>query len=89
MTKSEIRKLAKKYSWIEEVAKEPTVLIFNRYAGGRQQVNVWYTTGTVATSLKHPNKGRTQLYRRNVDLELLAKIFDNPRIHTDLGYYTK
>ena len=89
LEKSAVRKLAKKHGWTEEVAKDPTVLIFNRYVGGKQQVNVWYTTGTVATSLKHPNKGRTQLYRKSVTMELLAKIFENPRVHTDLGYYSR
>lgn len=89
LEKSAVRRLAKKHGWTEEVAKNPTVLIFSRYVEGHQQVNVWWRTGTVATSLKHPNKGRTQLYRRNVDLELTAKIFENPRVHTDLGYYTR
>lgn len=89
MEKKQIRKLAKLNGWIEEVAKDKTLLIFNRYQGGHQQINVWFTTGTVATSLRHPNKGKTQLYRKNVDIRLLAKIFENPRVHTDLGYYTR
>lgn len=89
MEKPKVRKLAKKYGWEEESAKDPRVLIFNRYNGGHQQINVWFTTATVATSLKHPNKGRTQLYRKHVTMDTLEKIFDNPRVHTDLGYYTK
>lgn len=49
--------------------------------------NVYYTTGTVSTSLDHPRQGKTQLFRRHVDPQLLREIFLNPRIHTDLGYH--
>lgn len=48
-----------------------------------------YTTGTVGTCLNHPSKGKTQLFRRNVSLDLLVEIFRNPRIHTNTGYYRK
>ena len=30
---------------------------------GHVRVNVYYTTGTVGTSLDHPDKGKTQLFR--------------------------
>jgi len=50
---------------------------------------VYYTTGTVGTFLNHPTKGKTQLFRRNVSLDLLGQIFRNPRIHTNTGYYRK
>jgi hypothetical protein len=51
------------------------------------RVNVYYSTGTVGTSLDHPRQGRTQLFRRNVSLEMLSRIFANPRIHTGHGYH--
>lgn len=89
LDKAAVRRLAKKHGWTEEVAKDTNVLIFSRYFEGHQQVNVWWRTGTVATSLKHPNKGKTQLYRRNVSMQMMLEIFKNPRVHTDLGYYTK
>merc|ERR1719446_1127675 len=39
------------------------------------------TTGTVATSLDHPTKGKTLLYRgkRNT-FDKLEEVFDNPRV---------
>lgn len=90
MDTKEIRKLAKRKGWVEEKAKDKTLLIFNRVQDGiYQQVNVWFTRMTVGTSLKHPKKGKTQLFRKNVDESLLCKIFDNPRVHTGNGYYTK
>lgn len=60
-----------------------------RVDGHRQRVNVWWTTWTVSTALWHPKKGKTQLYRREVDLPLLRRIFENPRVHTEVGYYTR
>jgi hypothetical protein len=48
--------------------------------------DIYYTTGTVKTSLHHPQQGKTQLFRRNVNMELLEKIFVNPRLHTEKGY---
>lgn len=37
---------------------------------------------TVQTAINHPKKGKTQLNRKGVTMELLEKIFENPRIHT-------
>jgi len=52
-----------------------------------QLVRVWHRTGTVGTYLKHPSKGKTQLYRRRVeDLRTLRALFDDPRCHTHDGY---
>ena len=57
---------------------------------GHVRVNVYYTTGTVGTSLDHPSKGKTQLFRKNrPDYALLEKIFEDPRVHTGDGYYRK
>lgn len=86
----DIRKIAKQFGWIEEEAKDPTVLIFNRMKGKtHQQINVWFTKMTVGTSLNHPTKGKTQLFRRHVGKGELKEIFDNPRVHTNKGYYRR
>ena len=55
-----------------------------------KRINVYYTTGTVVTCLWHPKRGeKTQLFRRNVAMYLLAQIFENARGHTGRGYYNK
>lgn len=56
--------------------------------GEIQKLNVWCTTGTVGSYLKHPNRKQpTQLFRREVDTwNGLNDIFENPRVHTDKGY---
>ena len=53
------------------------------------KINVYYTTGTVGTCVDHPVQGRTQLFRRNVDLEQLRMIFRNPHVHTGKGYHRR
>ena len=69
------------------VNEESRVVIFADDKGVR--FNVYYTTGTVATYLDHPVRGKTQLFRRNVDLELLARLFREPRLHTGTGYHRR
>ena len=56
----------------------------HKQGGGR--INVYYSTGTVGTCLDHPRQGKTQLFRRNVDLAMLREIFRDPRVHTVMGY---
>lgn len=50
------------------------------------RINVYYTTMTVATCLKHPVQGKTQLFRKNVTANELEMIFRYPRVHTRKGY---
>jgi len=54
---------------------------------GGVRINVYYTTGTVATCLDHPYQGKTQLFRRNQTLNDLVEIFADPRTHTGDGYH--
>lgn len=50
------------------------------------RINIYLTKMTVCTVVPHPKKGTNSLYRRNVSLELLKQIFENPRVHTNKGY---
>ena len=82
-----IRAIAEHYKYKFEQHQESIgLLIFNKE---NVQINVYYTRMTVGTSLAHPKRGKTQLFRKHVTLEELEKIFKNPRIHTRGGYYTK
>lgn len=50
----------------------------------------WYfTTATMKTSLQHPQKGKTQMFRKQVDPDMYRKILENPRAHTTQGYQRK
>jgi hypothetical protein len=84
----EVRSLATSHNY-QEIQHNPTsrVIIFRSNGGGSMQINVYYTTGTVGTCLNHPKQGKTQLFRRGVvHLDPLSDIFQNPRIHTGVGY---
>lgn len=59
------------------------------YSDGSTRINIYLTKMTVATCLNHPKKGPTQLFRRNVTLNMLNEIFEYPRKHTGKGYYKK
>mmetsp|Transcript_21315 Transcript_21315/g.44389 ORF Transcript_21315/g.44389 Transcript_21315/m.44389 type:complete len:197 (+) Transcript_21315:49-639(+) len=56
-----------------------------------QKLNVWCTTGTVGSYLKHPKRKQpTQLFRREIETwKELEAIFANPRVHTEKGYAKK
>lgn len=87
MNKAEIIKLAKSNDW-ELLDDQPDNVMVSFYKP-EMRINVWYTKMTVATCINHPKQGKTQLFRKNVSMGLLDKIFKNPRIHTFKGYYTK
>ncbi|ORY33919.1 hypothetical protein BCR33DRAFT_771114 [Rhizoclosmatium globosum] len=52
-----------------------------RYPETEWQVTVYYTTQTVATSVGHPLKRKSQLFRQNVTWTELAQIFEYPKSH--------
>ena len=83
----EIMALAKRHGWkLEQEQKGIGLLVFVK---DDKQVNVYTTKMTVGTALTHPKQGKTQLFRRDVSMQLLDKIFDNPRVHTGIGYKTR
>lgn len=78
------RGLAKEYDWEEIDLQDNIGMVSFRKDGVR--VNVYYTRKTVATALKHPKKGSTQMFRKNVEPQLLRRIFKYPRTHSGRGY---
>ena len=53
-------------------------------------INIYSSTFTVTTELKHPNRSKkTQLHRKNLSEEQIKMVIDNPRAHTGKGYYRK
>jgi hypothetical protein len=82
-----ILQLSERHNWTKIFGnKNPLMLSFMK---NDMRINVYPTTMTVATALKHPFKGKTQLYRKGVSLATLNSIFVDPRTHTNQGYYTK
>jgi len=89
----DVKELASDYGWTElptHPNDEGRMLSFYSSDHGGVRANVYIKTGTVATSLNHPTKGKTQLFRGQRDtFEKLEEVFDNPRIHTGRGYQTR
>lgn len=87
-----VRALAKRHGWREvRFNEESRVVGFEKQdsSGSITGVNVYYSTRTVGTYLDHPVQGKTQLFRRNQTMAGLRRIFEDPRVHTGVGYYTK
>jgi len=85
--KEEIDKIAKKNGYVCFDFQENIGMA--SYSDGQTRINIYLTKMTVATCLKHPTKGATQLFRKNVTVTLLNEIFEYPRKHTGKGYYKK
>jgi hypothetical protein len=93
----DIKRIAKQCRWKKLKTKQEGLLSFQKVIEGScARINVYYTRKgfirnkfTVGTAIRHPYQGRTQLFRKDVELDLLKKIFENPRIHTKKGYKRK
>lgn len=90
---------ASKRGWrLVKVSEANFVVIFDRIKDeDRVQMCIYWSKRTqlhnplftVSTSMNHPKKGKTQLHRKGVGMELLGQLLDNPRKHTGSGYYEK
>lgn len=79
---------------VEIESKDPYMRSFLvPHNGENCRVNVWSNdkdnTFTVGTSLRHPRKGKTQLFRKGLKESEVLELLKNPRKHTRKGYYTK
>lgn len=87
----QITDLAEKHTWwVFDYQENLGMISFSKATqDGLCRLNIYITKMTVGTSLDHPKKGKTQLFRRSVDKTLLTSIFKNPRVHTNRGYQKK
>jgi len=82
---SDIDKLANESGWLKIDYQDNIGMV--SYRKDKIRINIYLSRMTVSTAMKHPKKGKTQLFRQNVNLEQLTEIFKNPRTHTNKGYY--
>lgn len=80
-----VREIATSSGW-KEIDHQENIGMVSFSRNGHERINVYYTKGTVGTCLNHPKQGKTQLFRRNVGIDLLTRLFEKPRLHTRLGY---
>ena len=87
----EFIKLSEEHGW--KVKDQQTNIGMISFCRNGERINIYYTrkgcarsSFTVATCINHPKKGKTQLFRRGVDIEMLGRLFKKPRLHTEKGY---
>ena len=69
-----LKLLAKIYGWTFLTYQEDIKMI--SFTKGTSRINVYTTKMTVATCLKHPKQGKTQMFRKNVTSEEMREILD-------------
>jgi hypothetical protein len=69
-----------------KLSTETSQALMASYSLRDMRLNFWLSTGTVGSYLDHPSQGKTQLFRRQVDMQQAEEIFQNPRLHTGAGY---
>lgn len=91
----EVKKIARLHKWkFIDYQPDSSMISFGKEIGGsKARINVYYTKMTVGTSMTHPKKGKTQLFRKHVTPKFLKKLFENPRTHSEefgtQGYYRR
>jgi hypothetical protein len=81
--------LADEYGWYKVYINQPETCSYKR---NDARINFYRKDGiagqfTVGSYLDHPYQGKTQLFRRDVDIHGAREIFNNPRVHTGSGYH--
>jgi hypothetical protein len=77
--------MAVTHGWTK-LSTETSQAPMTSYSFQDTRLNFWLSTGTVGSYLDHPSQGKTQLFRRQVDMQQAEEIFQNPRVHTGAGY---
>ena len=80
----ELDQMASVKGWDKIQCAQPAMA---SYGKDGVRLNFYLSTGTVGSCLDHPTQGKTQLFQRAVTDP--SALFDNPRLHTDMGYHTK
>lgn len=68
------KKYAAKYGYMQREQKDPNALIFWKPGA---QLNVFFTTCTIAVILDEPGKPRQPVYLRDVGIDDMGKVFED------------
>lgn len=88
LKEKELDRMAEARRWdkISGLPEQPPMASYKR---DEVRLNFWLSTGTVGSYLQHPRQGKTQLFRKEIDMSKAGSVFDNPRQHTGKGYHKK
>jgi len=87
LNQSELDYMAETRGW-ETLDASSSEAPMASYRKDGTRLNFWLTTGTVGSYLDHPSQGKTQLFRRQINMSQASDLFQNPRQHTGAGYHT-
>lgn len=87
LNEQELDYMAETYGWEKMLGS--SIMAAYRDTTRGMRLHFWLTTGTVGSYLDHPHQGKTQLFRRSIDMARAAELFRNPRQHTGVGYHRK
>lgn len=88
----DIRACAERHRLRERYSNDRSMVVsFVKDMGGGEtaRVDVYYATGTIATALNHPTKGKTQSFRRGCGMGDVDRIFADPRDPVGPGGYKR
>ena len=79
LNQSELDSLAQTCGWeiLDASSSEAPMASYFRKEDGTR-LNFWLTTGTVGSYLDHPRQGKTQLFRRKIDMSQASELFTIP-----------
>ena len=87
LNESELDRIAEENGWKKLTCLQPAMSSYTR--DPNERINFYLSTGTAGTCLNHPTQGKTQLFRRGLDMATASTLLRNPRQHTGRGYKRK
>jgi hypothetical protein len=87
LDETQLDRIAKENGWEKMTCNQPAMSSYTRDL--KERINFYLSTGTAGTCLNHPTQGKTQLFRRGLDMTLATALLQNPRQHTGRGYKRK
>ena len=87
LNESELDRIAEENGWKKLTCLQPAMSSYTR--DPNERINFYLSTGTAGTCLNHPTQGKTQLFRRGLDMATASTLLRNPRQHTGRGYKHK
>lgn len=60
---------------------------YRKITGFDYHINIYLTKMSIKITVIYPESWKWQVYRKDIDVQLLKAIFYNPRINYLLGYY--
>jgi hypothetical protein len=83
----QIRKIAKDCGFKEKnhIARQKIISFVNK---NNTKIDIYYSKMTIGLTFVHPREGKKQVFKKNISLNKLKKIFNNPLLYSVECYET-